>query len=376
MRAPGPSVHSRNLAVLVIVLAGLIGLVLVGRIDAQQGGVSVYTSQQVDALLQPLREDIADLERMAHAHAAPTAAPTIAPTTAPTQPPVAAAARGFALRQYDAIDPNWLNWAKAEHGITIVNLQMVLRDYRTRDLDAAVLDRLRNNFLIARNAGVAVVVRLSYWFNDGARDYRLDALPAQAHRHVDQVAPIFNANADIIPAIESGMIGLWGEAHYDGVPGQYQTYGERHQRTAERRALFLKQFAAWQPRIAFRYATDIHWLKEILAPADWARVAWHRDAVLTEPMEWGTYQPEAYTGNWGVDYKQWMHDNFLNTPRVVGGEFGQSTDFTDAELRAAVDALRGTQYRIHSYDSGPVIIDRLTGLGIWDDFERGVKQEW
>jgi hypothetical protein len=227
-------------------------------------------------------------------------------------------------------------------------------------------------------------VRFSYWYHwDGTDQIRVDALPEQAHRHIDQLAPIINANRDIIAAAEAGFIGKWGEWHYYGVPAQYQTYGERslsNDPNGPRANLLRKLLSTWQVPIALRYPRDIRWAFTSLGlPADQtARIAHHADAVLVGPGEWGTWDSGAVGGE--TD-EQWFHRVFLASPRVVIGEFGESTSYSEAEMRVAYESLARRQYAIHSWDSGNqpggikemlMRMSHARGGTYWDDLVRNL----
>ncbi len=103
-----------------------------------------------------------------------------------------------------------LTQRRKDEGTTLAWCMFYLRDYKTRDLDAAVLDRLGRQFATIRSAGVKTVLRFAYT-EDMAGD---DATPAQVLRHIGQLAPVLRANADVISTVQAGFIGAWGEWYY------------------------------------------------------------------------------------------------------------------------------------------------------------------
>jgi hypothetical protein len=103
-----------------------------------------------------------------------------------------------------------LTQRRKDEGTTIAWCMFYLRDYRTRDLDAVVLDRLSRQLTTIRAAGVKTVLRFAYT-EDMAGD---DATPAQVLRHIGQLAPVLRANADVISTVQAGFIGAWGEWYY------------------------------------------------------------------------------------------------------------------------------------------------------------------
>ncbi len=89
-------------------------------------------------------------------------------------------------------------------GMAIVNLE----NYRDRSLDSAILASIEQGFARARSAGVKVIVRFTYNHALAA-----DAPKARMLRHLEQLGPILQDNADVIALMQAGFIGAWGEWH-------------------------------------------------------------------------------------------------------------------------------------------------------------------
>ena len=88
--------------------------------------------------------------------------------------------------------------------ITLVRLDA----YRDRLLDAPLLTSLGDGFAAARSAGIKVILRFTYNSALAA-----DASRARILGHLDQLAPLLHANADVIAVMQAGFIGAWGEWH-------------------------------------------------------------------------------------------------------------------------------------------------------------------
>ena len=95
-------------------------------------------------------------------------------------------------------------------GVTQVWCMVYLRNFRTRDIDAATLDLLQRQFDAIRTAGLTTILRFAYT-DDMVGD---DAAPAQVLRHIAQLKPLLRTNAYVISVVQAGFIGAWGEWYY------------------------------------------------------------------------------------------------------------------------------------------------------------------
>lgn len=78
------------------------------------------------------------------------------------------------------------------------------------ELPQSLLDDLDAGFAAARTAGVKIVLRFSYNFGPPDAD---DAPLANVLRHLEQLTPVLERNADVIAVLQAGFIGRWGEWH-------------------------------------------------------------------------------------------------------------------------------------------------------------------
>jgi len=344
--------------------------------------VSVDT-RALEALIIDHERRLRALEAVASATAAPTAtgSATATPSVAPTAtPPPAPAVSGLMQVAGWDVGTSAVTQARAA-GASIVKISASFPHRRTSDLSQSELQRLTASLQTVRNAGMQAVVRFSYWYHwdePEPLNFRIDAQPAQAHRHVDQLAAVINANADVVLVVEAGQVGKWGEWHYHNIPAQFRTYGERslsNSTTGARADLVRKLLDTYQVPVAFRYPRDIRWMWGFLNDSQKSRVAMHNDAVLTEPGEWGTWESGVTAGE--TD-EQWLRRVFLSTPRTVGGEFGESTGYNAQSMASAYLSLAWRQYAYHSHDSGAptrALLESMShprGGSYWDDIVRNL----
>lgn len=199
--------------------------------------------------------------------------------------------RGF-FNEVDFAEQD-LTWYAEGSGNTLARLPVRLDDYRNSDLPQGFLDDLDAYFDLARAAGLKLIVRFSY--NNGPYpNPEPDAPLAQVLRHIEQVAPILEANQDALAFIEAGFIGAWGEWHSS-------TNGLD---TPENKAIIRDAlFAHFPPErpILFRDPEDfIGWYPQPLDASqaftttlEQARLGHHNDCFLASEDDEGTYWSDA-----------------------------------------------------------------------------------
>ncbi|HXK18853.1 MAG TPA: DUF4832 domain-containing protein [Polyangiaceae bacterium] len=97
-------------------------------------------------------------------------------------------------------------------GVTLVHSYVRLDDFRMADIPASLLTQATAGFAQARKAGVKVVLRFAYNFGPYP-DSEPDAPKAWVLKHIGQLKPLLEANADVIAVVQAGFIGAWGEWH-------------------------------------------------------------------------------------------------------------------------------------------------------------------
>ncbi len=225
---------------------------------------------------------------------APVRAPTETPlphplavTYAPSTADFSNPERGFF--QVAELGEDDLTWHPAETGNRLVYVYIRLDEYRERDLPDTYLAALDDFFSLVRQAGLKAIIRFSY--NDGETypNPAPDASLEQALRHIQQLAPVLEANRDVIAWFEAGFIGAWGEWHTSA--GGLDS--------PENKATVRDALYTHFPRdrfILFRYPGDFtRWYPQPLTEAQaftgsaQARTGHHNDCFLASDDDWGTY---------------------------------------------------------------------------------------
>ncbi len=189
-------------------------------------------------------------------------------------------------------------------GVSLVHAYVRLDDYREQDLPRDFLDDLQTGFDSLRGSGVKVVLRFAYNFGPYP-DSEPDAGKEQLLRHIEQLTPILQKNADVIAWLQAGFIGAWGEWH---------TSTNGLDNLADKQEiLFALLDALPEDRIVqVRYPSDIiEMFPEPLrsfGESNQARVGFHNDCFLSSETDVGTYEKsgeltierdQAYLANLG-----------------------------------------------------------------------------
>ena len=177
-------------------------------------------------------------------------------------------------------------------GLRLVLAKVPPNSYRTSDLPDwfFLLSSLSSRFASVRSAGMKVSLWFFYDFSASGND----ASPAQIKRHLEQLKPVLQANADVIPFMRAGFIGAWGEWHSSqsgsscigSNSGEVSCASADVNRAIVRDALLANVPATTQ--IGFRYPSDL--MKWYPSATQQSRVGMHNDCFLAGPTDSYTYR--------------------------------------------------------------------------------------
>jgi Domain of unknown function (DUF4832)/Domain of unknown function (DUF4874) len=194
-----------------------------------------------------------------------------------------------------------------------------LDNYRDRPLDGELLVQLAGGFSAARANGIKVILRFTY-----NAAYQADASKAQILQHIAQLAPLLQANSDVIAVLQAGFIGAWGEWHHS-------TNGlDNNADRADILNALLKVLPANRSvqvrRPMFKaslFSSQALDEKEAYSGSARARVGHHNDCFLAGRSDSGTYARPVST------WKQYLAADGRFTP--VGGETCTVSRKTDCD---------------------------------------------
>lgn len=228
--------------------------------------------------------------------------------------------------------------------------------YRTSDLPASFLTSLGQRFASVRAAGMKTTLLFTYDFSSGGND----ATASQIKRHLEQLAPVLSANADVIPYMRAGFIGAWGEWHSSkaGNACNGVNYGTSCATADANRLIVRDALLANVPattQIQFRYPSDL--VKWYPTPGQAPRVGMHNDCYLAGPSDSGTYQSQSQR-----DYAK-----ALTTTAAFGGE---TCDGVETPTRTSCSDIlsEGPQYHLAwlNVNYSPLFINAWKSGGCYD----------
>ena len=313
----------------------------------------------------------------------PTPTPTPNPTPTPTPTPTPNNAsmlsvqftpstldfpnpeRGFYKYATDPakLDADYLN-SITQQGYRLIYTPADLSQWRNQDLPQSYLNALNDGFELMRQAGVKAVLRFAYDYEASGKDTNL----AQVKRHIEQLKPIINRNADVIAVWQGGFIGAWGEWH-SSANGLNSDSNKKEIAQALLAALPANR------QLNLRYPYDlIKWYGTPASAEDFAnnsekaRIGIHNDCYLASIDDTGTYQPR--------------HDQTIEAQRMFTRQHVQYTSF-GGETCAPVanarttcsDILReGKEFRLAylNYDYHETFIDGWTKEGCMADVQKNI----
>lgn len=188
--------------------------------------------------------------------------------------------------------------------VTVLYRYIMLTAYMNTDvIDNTYLTNLQTDFDRIRNAGIKVILRVSY-NNDTTTNTQ--PLKARILAHIQALAPIINLNKDVITFIQAGFIGKYGEWYYTGGSTEFgDTSSINTTQWVNRKEVvdaMLNSFDASIP-LQVRYANakkqmygsgQINTLNAYQnTPV--SRIGFYNDALLNEDGDMGTYSINGCT---------------------------------------------------------------------------------
>lgn len=179
--------------------------------------------------------------------------------------------------------------------MSLAHVYFRLDPFKAAPLSSDFLEGVQQRFDSARAAGVKLIPRFIYNFPAGLplKPGDEDAPLPIVLRHIGQLEPVLQRNADVIAFLEAGFIGAWGEWHNS-------TSGlEREEAKKSILGALLRALPA-ERAVALRYSRDKIAIfgrsqplgaEEAFSGRPIARVGHHNDCFLAARDDWGTYRP-------------------------------------------------------------------------------------
>ncbi|MEV0563001.1 DUF4832 domain-containing protein [Dactylosporangium sp. NPDC050588] len=279
------------------------------------------------------------------------------------------AVNDYASNTIPGFNPDMLDrtFARAKaNGNTLIHSYLHLDKYQTADLPPALMTNLGTGLAAIRAQGMKIVLRVAYVW-DG---YSAVTEP-QMERHIDQLAPVLAANADVILHLEAGFFGAWGEWH----SSPYTASSEESQAPVRYRLVkkLLSSTPATMP-IAIRYPIFNYEFAQRTTPPpgcplpdnclmttqDKDRLGFHDDCFLADTADMGTYDQNSWLGWFDVSVKkQWVYDMATSAGgnKMIGGETCNASGANDSAGVNAQYELSHQHWTEINEDYAPVNTD-------------------
>ena len=238
----------------------------------------------------------------------------------------------------------------AYYNTSLVHYHIELDAYRSAVLPQSFLDALNARFAEVRAAGLKLVVLPAY--NQDASG--ADAPLALVLQHIDQLKPVFVANADIIPFMRGGFIGAWGEWHTS-----QNGLATDAAKLAIRDALLASVPSTTQ--INIRHPSDFQtWYPNAPATAAANRIAFSNDCFLANDTD-------AYTFPDGLADPLRTYAKQMTENASFGGETCDNSEPGHGPARTSCADILGEGAAYHltwlNVSYSPIFIDRWKSDG-------------
>lgn len=244
------------------------------------------------------------------------------------------------------------------------NLSMILRlyylkEFRNAPISNAVLTQFSNDMSILRKAGMKAILRFAY----SSDMDELDAPLATILQHLDQLAPLFRENKDVIAVLQAGFIGAWGEWYY--------TTNNLNTNTA--RKAVLDKILEVLPADRFvqvrtpNYKRNYLGVQNAMPGSDAfsakaiARIGHHNDCFMAGIDDYGTYTDVAAD-------KKYLNVEGLYVP--MGGETCPPSGVDPADCNKAQSEMRNLRWSYLNQDYYRGVNDNWAVQGCMEDIIR------
>ena len=210
------------------------------------------------------------------------------------------------------------NWGN-RYSMTLAVVLYNFKYFKEQDLPEEILTGFDEDMQELRDRGLKCVLRFAY--TETMSD-NVDATPEWVQRHLEQLKPHLEQNADVIYVMEAGFVGVWGEWYYTA------NYGNESQHINAKRRLVIDALMANTPAdrcVLFRYPMikteylgDSNPLseEEAFTGSIRARMGHHNDAFLNDWGNDGTYASNSKNDDPAV--RRYIADETRYVPN--GGE--------------------------------------------------------
>ncbi len=268
---------------------------------------------------------------------------------------------GTSTENFTTLDKNYLLTLQSQPQETksatySIHCSLIYRAYRlenftTTAIDSSVLQLIQNDFDAVRFAGLKMILRFSYTdkthTGDCPDEYKIcppygDASKEIVLKHIAQLKPLLQKNADVIAALQMGFIGIWGENYFTDYFGDastnklgYVADSSWRDRNEVLKALLaalpedrMVQVRTPQIKQRFVYGPQAPVTSKPLTGTDGftgtdkARIGFHNDCFLASADDYGTFYNYGNSSSKRDTANTTLRKYFAQDSRytVIGGE--------------------------------------------------------
>ncbi|MEM8835055.1 MAG: DUF4832 domain-containing protein [Planctomycetota bacterium] len=248
--------------------------------------------------------------------------------------------------------------------ITLVDQIYVLDAFREGALSQEILDRFESDCARIRAEGMKLVPRFTYnWIESctGPQDAALSAVQL----HLSQLAPLLDANADVIAHVQGSFIGRFGEMHSSSEGHNVPNSTRLSQNGLQIADAILDALPAdrtWSMRYPQarqqRHPQPIN-PADAFAATNNARTGLNNRGFATDPTDFGTWNPDPQVRS----QEQAYAEAITRVVPMVGEPGG---NVVPGEERAPAEALADLE-RFH-YSIFVINQSDAVGTGVYDDW--------
>ncbi len=194
--------------------------------------------------------------------------------------------RGFSAYRSSPITLSFCQQLRNQN-VAVIQRIYTIPQFVHDSLSASFLNLVQNDFQVAREGGMKLVLRYSYTNDINGDDAALDTILL----HISQLEPLLQQNYDVIAYMEAGFIGAWGEWYYSS-HGLNNTNARRTVLYALLDALPVDRMAAVRTpgyKRAIYNHNDPLTPEEAFTGIKRARTGAHNDCFLASWSDYGTY---------------------------------------------------------------------------------------
>ena len=273
---------------------------------------------------------------------------------------------------YNLLNQTTVAGYRTSENITVIQRQFFLKDFITGiPITSTYLSNMQTDFNRIRNAGAKVIVRFTYTSNS-ATIYQ--PTKAQILAHIAQLAPIVNANKDVIVAIQAGFIGKYGEWYYT----ESSEFGDGNYtiltatQWASRKSVMdamINSFDAYIP-LQLRY---IYAKQKMYGTTYVGRVGFYNDSFLGTYGDSGTFVVSSSQSQPSTADVTYWQNNTVNNP--ISGETnmtnGARTDCSNATLE-----MNKFNWSLINKDYYPTVITNWQTNGCFTTMQKSIGYDF